>query len=160
VGFFLAAGRPACRLFLGSRAADLQAQAGRPACRLFLGGRAASDPGRAGPPLAQAVKMEAGPLRNTVHNWIIDVYAIQKDVVVPQLHAASGLVHVTLDGWTSCNNWAMLGVISHSLRDSGIAGHIVLGLREIEGTHDGENLCSILIQILSEYNIGKSANRL
>jgi len=42
----------ACGLFLGGRAA-------------FLGGRAASDPGRAGPPLAQAFRMEAGPLRNT-----------------------------------------------------------------------------------------------
>jgi len=40
-GFFLAAGRPICRLSLGGRAADLQAQAGRLACRLFLGGRAA-----------------------------------------------------------------------------------------------------------------------
>jgi hypothetical protein len=52
---------------------------------------------------------------STIHNWIIDVYAIQKAVVVPPLHAASGLVHVTLDGCTSSNNWAMLGVISHSL---------------------------------------------
>ena len=90
---------------------------------------------------------------STIHNWIIDAYATQKEVVVQQLHAASRLVHKTLDGWTSCNNWALLGVISHSLRDSGIPGHMVLGLREIEGTHDGENLCSVLIQILSEYNI-------
>jgi hypothetical protein len=52
---------------------------------------------------------------STIHNWIIDAYATQKEIVVQQLHAASGLVHVTLDGWTSCNNCALLGVISHSL---------------------------------------------
>jgi hypothetical protein len=90
---------------------------------------------------------------STIHNWVIEAYNIQKQAMMENLHATSGLVHITLDGWTSCNNWSLLGVISHFLQDSGRQGHMVLGLREIEGTHSGENLCTVLVNILSEYNI-------
>jgi len=83
-------GWPARWLFLGGREAFLGSRPGRfflaessaklsgsggekqifpphQACGHFLGSREAFDPGRAGLPLAQAYRMEAGPLTNTVY---------------------------------------------------------------------------------------------
>jgi hypothetical protein len=71
--------------------------------------------------------------------------------MIEVLHAAPHLVHVTADGWTAPNDLPLLGVIAHFVNENGWLDHIILGLREIEGVHTGENLCTVLVEILSEY---------
>jgi hypothetical protein len=89
----------------------------------------------------------------TIRTWILEAYRAQKEVMVEVLHAAPGQVHITADVWTSPNDIALLGVIGHFVNENGWVDHIILGLREIEGLHNGENLCSVLLQVLSEYQV-------
>jgi hypothetical protein len=51
------------------------------------------------------------------------------------------------------NDIPLLGAVGHFVNENGWVDHIILGLREIEGVHTGENLCSVLVQILSDYQI-------
>jgi hypothetical protein len=83
----------------------------------------------------------------------MEAYEAQKDEMMAVLHAAPGMIHITLDAWTSPNNIPFLGVIGHFISDDGCIDHLVLGLREIEGTHTGENLCVMLVRIVSQFNI-------
>jgi hypothetical protein len=96
---------------------------------------------------------------STVKAWIMEAYAAQKDEMMAVLHAAPGMIHITLDAWTSPNNIPFLGVIGHFISDDGAIDHLVLGLREIEGTHTGENLCVMLVRIVSQFNIRKKKYR-
>jgi hypothetical protein len=89
----------------------------------------------------------------TIRTWILEAYKAQKDVMIEVLHAAPGLVHITADGWTAPNDIPLLGAVGHFVNENGWVDHIILGLREIEGVHTGENLCSVLVEILSEYQI-------
>jgi hypothetical protein len=73
--------------------------------------------------------------------------------MIEVLHAAPGLVHITADGWTAPNDIPLLGAVGHFVNKNGWVDHIILGLREIEGVHTGKNLCSVLVEILSEYQI-------
>jgi hypothetical protein len=89
----------------------------------------------------------------TVRSWVLDAYKAQKEVMIEELHSSPGMVHISEDGWTAPNDLPLLGVVGHFVNENGSVDHIILGLREIEGTHTGENLCTVLLQILSEYNI-------
>jgi hypothetical protein len=89
----------------------------------------------------------------TIRSWLVESYQAQKETMLEILHAAPGLVHITADGWTAPNDIPLLGVVGHFVNENGWVDHIILGLREIEGLHTGENLCSVLIQILAEYKI-------
>jgi hypothetical protein len=73
--------------------------------------------------------------------------------MIEVLHAAPGLVHITADVWTAPNDVPLLGTVGHFVNENGWVYHIILGLWEIEGVHTGEILCSVLVQILSEYQV-------
>jgi hypothetical protein len=106
---------------------------------------------------AHALREEAGAdlpsSSTTVRTWIVNAYQTQKDRMIEVLHGAPHLVHITADGWTAPNDLPLLGVIAHFVNENGWLDHIILGLREIEGVHTGENLCTVLVEILSEYQI-------
>lgn len=79
----------------------------------------------------------------------MEAYAAQKYEMKAMLHAAPGMIHITLDTWTSPNNILFLGVIGHFINDNGALDHLVLDLQETEGTHTRENLCVMLVRIVS-----------
>ena len=55
----------------------------------------------------------------TLHNWILNVYNIEKDRVQLQLQAALLSIHFTCDLWTSPNNLAILGIIAYFTDEDG-----------------------------------------
>jgi hypothetical protein len=89
----------------------------------------------------------------TLRVWILEAYKAHKEVMIEVLHAAPGLVHITADVWTAPNDVPLLGTVGHFVNENGWVYHIILGLWEIEGVHTGEILCSVLVQILSQYQV-------
>ena len=65
-------------------------------------------------------------------------------------------IHITCDAWTSSNKLAFLGVVAHFVDENGSLRTLLLALREIIGAHSGENMASLILAVLEEYNIRNS----
>ena len=58
-----------------------------------------------------------------------------------------------MDLWTSVNNKALIGIISHYFTDNGDLRESVLAFRELQGQHTGENQAQLIIAVVEEYRI-------
>jgi hAT family C-terminal dimerisation region len=89
----------------------------------------------------------------TIHQDILDCYVRLKSDVKQRLQSALSLVHITCDLWTSGNRLGLMGIVAHFVDEDGILHSLTIGLREMEGSHSGENMAKILWDVLSEYQI-------
>ena len=48
------------------------------------------------------------------------------------------------------NNKLILRVIAYDISESGALEHVVLAIKEIEGSHKGENLALVLIEVIKD----------
>jgi len=87
------------------------------------------------------------------HTYNAQKHEMVSILQVSILQGSSGIIHITLDSWTAPNDIQFLDVIAHFLSHDDRIDHLVLGLREIEGTPNGVNLRSLLVRILTEYDI-------
>jgi hypothetical protein len=90
---------------------------------------------------------------NTIKADILKSWHTQREIVQRDLHVAVSPINLSLDIWTSPNNYLLLGVVAHFLRinDSQISKALI-GLREV-GSHAGEEQAKTLIQILLDFQI-------
>lgn len=66
------------------------------------------------------------------------------------------MVHISFDLWTSPHkNMAVLGIVSHFMRFDYTNEAILLALRQIEGTHSGQNMAEAVIDTLRTYQINR-----
>lgn len=77
---------------------------------------------------------------NIIQAWILDVWYTQKAESRAVISESSSMIPYTLDLWTSCNDIPMLGVVAHYVSAAGRLCVQVLTLREVEGSHSGENI--------------------
>lgn len=63
-------------------------------------------------------------------------------------------ISVSFDLWTSPNSSAILGVVGMWIDATGKRRLTVLGMRRVYGEHSGENLGSVILEVLEEYGIG------
>ncbi|XP_078444856.1 zinc finger BED domain-containing protein DAYSLEEPER-like [Wolffia australiana] len=62
-------------------------------------------------------------------------------------------VAITLDCWTSANRISFLGVTVHWIDEEWKMCECVLTIRQLEGTHTGECLSEIVVEVLSDFNV-------
>lgn len=82
-------------------------------------------------------------------------FEVQKAVIIKELEKTLSQIHITADLWTSSNNKSILGIIAHYISRKGILVHQVLGIREVQGEHTGENQASVIQDIISDFQFIK-----
>ena len=62
-------------------------------------------------------------------------------------------IHVSFDLWTSLNGKALVGVVFHYLSDDLKVCNLLAGMRQIKGSHSGENIAEAVIPIIQVMGI-------
>ena len=71
--------------------------------------------------------------------------ALQNDV--------DGKISISLDAWTSSNNFAFMAIVAHFITNAGQLEELLIDFRELEGEHSGANLAEATWQTLCTYGI-------
>jgi hypothetical protein len=69
------------------------------------------------------------------------------------LRRSKNKIHITCDIWKSDNELSLLGVVAHYIDANMEFKTVLLGLKELEGSHTGENIGDLLREILRSYEI-------
>jgi hypothetical protein len=101
------------------------------------------------PPLAKLLPKAA----NTMRKWVKDAFEAKRETLRQDMRDAHSNISISFDLWTSPNYLAILGVVAHFIDKFGKRRIAVLGLRELNGEHSGENMAEILLQIIRDYKI-------
>jgi len=114
--------------------------------------------------LLYAIRPEAADLlpasSTTVRSWIVSSYETEKSQIVKSLHSSQSRIHFSLDIWTSPNHLSLLAILAHYTDQSGKLNRALLGLRELEGLHTGENQCRTFLEVIGEYGIQRQTGYL
>jgi len=89
------------------------------------------------------------PTRQTLRRWVLDTFDEHRVTISARLSAARSHVHISFDGWTSPN----LGIVAHWTDEKYKVCSALIGLKELQYTHDGTNLATIVMNVLQNYGI-------
>ena len=78
------------------------------------------------------------------------VFREKRQEMSASLAKMRSLIHISFDGYTSNNFLPLLGVVGHWSDDFGDFKRALLGLKEIDGRHTGENLANCVSQVFNE----------
>ncbi|XP_078442307.1 putative transcriptional regulator tpeD [Wolffia australiana] len=70
-----------------------------------------------------------------------------------EMFAEVSSVSLTVDAWTSQNNIALLGITAHWIDNNLKLCELLLGLRQIKGSHSGSNLATIIVEVAYHHGI-------
>ena len=90
---------------------------------------------------------------HTIRNWISRQFDFQKQQVKKRLQGSLSCIHITTDLWTSGNDLALLGAIAHFVNSHGNLEEVLICLKEVEGSHTGENLSQYILQAIDDFDI-------
>jgi hypothetical protein len=90
---------------------------------------------------------------HTIRNWISRQFDFQKEQVKKRLQGSLSCIHITTDLWTSGNDLALLGAIAHFVNSQGNLEEVLICLKEVEGSHTGENLSQYILQAINDFDI-------
>ena len=85
-------------------------------------------------------KNAAIPSADTVKGDILEMFKQKRDVLRTKLHDFDCRMSFTLDGWTTPNNKAFLGITIHYIDNNWTLQDILMDVVELSGPHSGENL--------------------
>ena len=91
----------------------------------------------------------------TIRNWIKEEYDKQKDHLIVELAAAISNIHLSFDIWTSPNRYSIISIFANFINEEGQRRRQLLAFRRIYGSHDGDNIASILYEVIQEYGIAQ-----
>jgi hypothetical protein len=91
--------------------------------------------------------------RSTVTDWVLRQFNIEKERVKARVQSTRTRIHLSCDIWTSPSSLPILGVIPHYISEDNTLEHTVLGMKEIIGLHDGENVSKVIYRILADWGI-------
>jgi hypothetical protein len=87
---------------------------------------------------------------NTIRKWVIEEFEKRKDHVREKIKASKGMVHVSFDLWTSPNKKAIVGMVAHYLDEDYDSQSVLIGLKQVLGSHEGANVAEIMIPVISD----------
>jgi hypothetical protein len=90
---------------------------------------------------------------STISKWVQDDYQEARLRLESQLARSQSRIHISFDTWTSPSDRAILGVSAHFLSTEMKLRHALIGFKEIEGVHDGENLAEYVLAIIQELKL-------
>ncbi|KAF7441548.1 DUF3505 multi-domain protein [Pyrenophora tritici-repentis] len=89
----------------------------------------------------------------TIRSWVMNAFISKKQQLREDLHHSRSRISISFDLWTSPNPYAILGVVAMWIDTTGMRRVTALGMRRIYGEHTGENLGSVVLELLEEYDI-------
>lgn len=89
----------------------------------------------------------------TIRSWVMNAFISKKQQLGEDLHHSRSRISISFDLWTSPNPYAILGVVAMCIDATGKRRSTVLGMRRVYGEHTGENVGSVVLELLKEYNI-------
>jgi hypothetical protein len=90
---------------------------------------------------------------NTIRKWIRDDYQRVQLKVRAALDKSDGQIHLSFDLWTSPNSLALLGIVAFWTDENKKLQKTLLGLRQLLGQHNGENMAIELLGIVRDFGI-------
>ena len=90
---------------------------------------------------------------HTIRTWILRQFDFYKQQVKKQLQDSISCIHISTDLWTSGNDLALLGAIAHFVSSQGDLEEVLICLKEVEGSHTGENLSRYILQAIDDFGI-------
>lgn len=95
---------------------------------------------------------------NTIASWVDEEYQRGRQVIKSQLQLSLSRIHFSFDIWTSPACTAILGVCAHFLAPNLHLKHALIGLKEVEGAHQGETIAELVEDLIrwfeAEQNLG------
>jgi hypothetical protein len=86
----------------------------------------------------------------TIRRWIMDEFVIRKEQVKEKIRNSSGMIHISFNLWTSPNKKAIVAICAHYLDKTYEPQHILIGLKEVHGSHAGANVAEVMKPVLIE----------
>ena len=94
--------------------------------------------------------------QDTIRKAIMDWYGESKTIVAHHLNQSKSKIHLSFDLWTSSQCRAFIGIVaSWTTCHDFVAKEAFLGFREVDVSHTGENIASLVLTVVKEYNIGR-----
>jgi hypothetical protein len=85
---------------------------------------------------------------STIQSWILQNFATLEDSIKVRIQNARSKVHISIDGGKSPNNKPLLVVFAHYIGEEGSLEKSLICCKEVDGTHEGENLAIYVIEAL------------
>jgi len=92
------------------------------------------------------------PSGDTVRAWTVELFEKKKQELAELLRSVDK-IHISFDGWTAPNGRGVIGIVGFWPTAEGKFMRALLGIREVEGRHDGINIAAAVREILQEYGI-------
>lgn len=89
----------------------------------------------------------------TSGEWVLAQFEMEKERIRLRLLSARGRIHISLDVWTSPSSIPILGVVAHYISEDNQLESAVLAMKEIQGSHGGDNIAPIVEAILEDWGI-------
>lgn len=64
-----------------------------------------------------------------------------------------GKISISLDAWTSSNNYAFMAIVAHYITKAGQLEELLIDFRELDGEHSGDNMAEATWETLTCYGI-------
>lgn len=90
---------------------------------------------------------------NTVRGYVVDDFKEVRKAIRQELHTAISKISLSFDIWTAPNHLPFLGIEAHFVDRNGKLRNILIAFRLIYGAHTGENIASIVIDVITWYGI-------
>ncbi|KAL1937892.1 hypothetical protein VTO73DRAFT_12785 [Trametes versicolor] len=94
------------------------------------------------------------PKRMTVARDVQLIHTDSKDRVIIYFKNVNGRIHICIDGWTSPNVLAFLGITAH-WHENGKIKHIILDFVRLTKAHTGKYLAEKVMECLEEFGIAE-----
>lgn len=92
---------------------------------------------------------------NTIKNWIICHFVAEKAKKISSMAKARSLIYVSCDMAVSSNGLPIMVWMAHYIDESGDLIVAPLAVREIQGSHDQDNLAKHSMEVLIEWGIAE-----
>jgi hypothetical protein len=89
----------------------------------------------------------------SIRKWVLRQFNAEKERVKHRVQNPRTKIHLSLDIWTSPNCKPIIGVIAHYISGNNVLEETVLAVKEIEGSHKGENLAPVVMEVIREWGI-------
>jgi hypothetical protein len=91
---------------------------------------------------------------NTIRERIINEWELQKSQIKQKLKLSQSEVHLSFDLWTTSQRTkSVLGIVAHYLGPDWINHVHLLALRHLDGSHSGENMAAVVLDVIQQYEI-------
>ena len=102
----------------------------------------------------KACKGKIPTAHSTVSEYIKEAWIRYKNIVQIVVQVAISYIYISLDIWTSPNQWLLLAICAHFTSYEQKKEKALLALKKVPG-HSGEDQFSILVPVLQDYGIEK-----